>query len=316
MTGKTRFDLRRAGGIVTAALILGLAAAGCGGGGGGQGEQAQAENQNQNQNKSIKMAYVNWAEGIAMTNLVQAILEDRMGYQVQTTMADVAPVFTSVANGDADFFVDAWLPVTHASYMEQYGDKLEDLGINYAGARIGLVVPDYVTISSIPELNDHKSQFDGQIVGIDSGAGIMKTTDKAIQEYGLDLKLVPSSGPAMTAALKGAEDNNEWIVVTGWKPHWMFARWQLKFLEDPKGIYGKAENIHTVARLGFKEAYPKVAAFLEKFKLDDQQLGSLEDMINQEETGQPITAAREWMKQHEDLVNAWTGGSGDQAQGD
>ena len=37
----------------------------------------------------------------------------------------------------------------------------------------------------------------------------------------------------MTAALKSAIANDEEIAVTGWTPHWMFARWDLKYLDDP-----------------------------------------------------------------------------------
>lgn len=96
--------------------------------------------------------------------------------------------------------MDVWMPVTMEDYMKQYGDKLEVIGDIYDGARIGLVVPDYVTINSIEELNAEKERFSGQIVGIDAGAGIMKATDQAIKDYGLDYKLMTSSGPAMTAS--------------------------------------------------------------------------------------------------------------------
>ncbi len=64
------------------------------------------------------------------------------------------------------------------------------------------------------------------IVGVDAGGGIMQLTDKAIvEEYGLDLDLKASSGPVMTATLQGAIERGEWVVVTGWNPHWKFARW-------------------------------------------------------------------------------------------
>jgi glycine betaine/proline transport system substrate-binding protein len=52
------------------------------------------------------------------------------------------------------------------------------------------------------------------------------------------MELVASSGPAMTAALKGAIDKGEWIVVTGWAPHWKFARYDLKFFFQPLEING------------------------------------------------------------------------------
>ena len=61
---------------------------------------------------TVKLGYVNWTECIAMTNLAAIVLEDEMGYKVELTMADIAPVFTSVASGHTDAFLDVWLPVT------------------------------------------------------------------------------------------------------------------------------------------------------------------------------------------------------------
>jgi glycine betaine/proline transport system substrate-binding protein len=278
--------------VMVAILSTALLLAGC-----GKSDTAQPGK------KVVKFGYVNWAEGVAMTHLAKVVLEDKMGYQVETTMADVAPVFTSVANGDYDAFLDAWLPVTHESYMKEYGDKLVDLGVSFTGARIGLVVPEYVTINSIEELNAAKDRFEGKLIGIDSGAGIMKATDKAIQDYQLQYQLLPGSGPAMTASLKDAVEKQEWVAVTGWKPHWMFATWKLKFLEDPKGVYGNVENIHIVGRKNIEQDLPEVAAFLKNFKLNDQQLGSLMGMIA--ESDDPVKSAKEWVKNNEELVNSW-----------
>ncbi len=50
--------------------------------------------------------------------------------------------------------------------------------------------------------------------------------------------------------------NNEDIVITGWSPHWMFAKYDLKYLADPKGTMGGEEAIHTMARQGLKEDQP------------------------------------------------------------
>ncbi|PKM49107.1 MAG: glycine/betaine ABC transporter [Firmicutes bacterium HGW-Firmicutes-7] len=253
---------------------------------------------------TVNIGYVNWAEGIAMTNLAAVILEDKMGYEVEMTLADVAPIFTSLASGNTDVFLDTWLPVTHGDYMIEYGDDLDDLGVTYENARIGLIVPSYLEIDSIEELNANIEMFNGKIIGIDSGAGIMTTTEKAITEYDLDYELVNGSGPAMTAALKKAIDNNEAIAVTGWTPHWMFSRWDLKVLEDPKGIYGEAESIHTYSRKGFAEDMPEVAEFFTNFVFTDAILSDLMGAIEDGE-GDPIDSAREWMNANEDIVNNW-----------
>jgi glycine betaine/proline transport system substrate-binding protein len=261
--------------------------------------------------KTVRLVYVNWAEGIAMTNLAKVVLEDRMGYHVTMTMADPAPLFTSLAKGDNDAFLDAWLPVTHGDYMQQYGDRLADLGYNYEGARIGLVTPTYVPVDSIDDLPGHRNLFNGKIVGIDAGAGIMQRTEKVVTDYGLDYTLLASSGPAMTVSLKSAIQEEAPIVVTGWKPHWMFARWDLKFLDDPKGVYGESENLHTITRQDLPQDMPRVVTFLKKFKLDDESLGSLMGAIN-ESTASVEETSREWMGEHIDLIRGWLPSGSDQ----
>lgn len=258
------------------------------------------------QTRTVRIGYVSWAEGIAMTHLVKVILEDRMDYTVELTMADPAPIFTSLAEGGLDFFLDAWLPRTHKRHMEQYGDILVDLGTNYEGARIGLVVPDSVDVKTIPELGEKKARFDNAITGIDSGAGIMDATREAISAYDLGMRLLTSSGAAMTASLKDAVQADNPIVVTGWKPHWMFARWELKFLADPKKIYGTSENIHTIARPGVTTDLPEIVNFLKDFFLDDRQIGTLMDSMNR--IADSEEAARRWMKAHPQLVRSWLGG--------
>lgn len=256
-----------------------------------------------NNEKKISLAYVNWSEGIAMTHLAKAIFEEQ-GYKVEMLNADVAPIFASLSRKKADVFLDTWLPVTHKDYMNQYQDKLEVIGSSYENARIGLVVPDYVSISSIEELNKYKNKFSGKIVGIDAGAGIMKATEEAIQNYNLDFELMTSSGPAMTASLNKAIQKKEWIVVTGWTPHWMFNRFKLKFLEDTKKNYGEAETIQVIAWKGFSKKDPFASELLSNMKFTDEQISSLMTAMNETETNED-DAALKWMNENRQLINSW-----------
>lgn len=159
-------------------------------------------------------------------------------------------------------------------------------------------------IHSIEQLNANKEKFGGEIIGIDAGAGIMHATDMAIEKYNLDYKLLESSGPAMTAVLKRAVDEYQWIVVTGWTPHWMFTRFKLKFLEDPKGIFGKAETITAIARKGFGEQHPFVAKLIENIHLSTEEISSLLDDVSQNEYNEK-EGAEKWVKEHQELVDSW-----------
>ena len=71
-----------------------------------------------NPNK-ISIAYPNWAEGIAVTHLAREILVEQ-GFQVELLNADIAPIFTSLARGKTDEFLDSWLPVTLMSPLTAY----------------------------------------------------------------------------------------------------------------------------------------------------------------------------------------------------
>ncbi len=254
---------------------------------------------------TIEIGYVNWAECVAVSNLWQVILEDQ-GYEVNLTQLDVAPLFTGLSNGDIDLFMDAWLPITHETYWNEYKDNLEDYGIWYQGeAKIGLVVPTYVTIDSIAQMKDASDQFNNQIIGIDPGAGIMKAAVRANEGYGLGFEVVQSSEMAMMAAMEKAYGKNEWIAITGWSPHWMFAKYDLKYLDDPNGDFGAAEELHTLANKNFSTDEPEVAAMIKNFKMDDSQIGALEALIN--DGLDPVDAAKQWISENQDIVNGWIG---------
>ena len=255
--------------------------------------------------KTANLVYVNWAEGIAYTHLAKVVLEEKLGYEVTITSADVGPAYVSVAQGEFDAFMETWLPVLHADYMERFGDNLIDLGHVYENTQSGLVVPAYVSIDRIAELADHADKIGGRIVGIDAGAGIMSTAAQVIELYDLDLELVASSGPAMTAALQEAISREEWIVVTGWDPHWKFGRFDLKFLrQDEDKTVWKPENIHILGRLGLDEDKPELANFLRAFHLTTDELGDL--MVKVEDAGGDAeTVARQWMLDHPGVIQRW-----------
>ena len=251
----------------------------------------------------ITLGYVNWACAEGKTYIAKAVLE-QMGFEVDTMMADVAPIYSGVTRGDVDAFLASWLPVTHKSYVEQYQNDMVKVGVSYTGARIGLVVPEYMDIDCITELNDYADEFGNEIVGIDAGAGIMMATEDAIPAYDLDFNLVEGSDAAMTASILRAYRNEEPIVVTGWTPHWKFARWDLKFLDDPQGIYGDVEGVYAFARQDLGADYPEVVNFLHDFFVTDEQLGQVMEWIAEDDMD-PAAAGQRWVEENQDVVEDW-----------
>lgn len=250
----------------------------------------------------VKILYPNWTEGIAISYLTEMVLKDK-GYSVELKRLEPGPMYAALSRGDADIYMDAWLPNTHEYYWKRFGDQLEVVGIAYDNGITGLVVPNYVSINSIEELNANKEKFsNGKIFGIAAGSGIHSNTEKAIKEYNLDYHQVSSSETSMLTAAKSAIANNEWVIITGWKPHQMWTMFDLKPLEDPKGIYPKDE-IRIISRKGFKTDKPELAEYFSNFQLDDALLGELiQDMSANKD---PKIGIKKFYDKHKDMLHSW-----------
>lgn len=240
---------------------------------GAQAEEVSAEP------RPLRIGWTAWADAEWVTQLTARLLEQRLGQPVELIMADIGLQYQGLLSGDLDLMLMAWLPVTHADYYARVAGRVIDLGPIYTGARLGWAVPAYVPrdeVGSISDLRDPKvrERLGGRIVGIDPGSGLMRASRKALRAYELrGWTLLPSSAAGMTAELDRAIRHDEWIVVTAWNPHWIFARYQLRYLEDPLGVLGHQELVHALAREGFAADFPpRVLDFLTRLYVPIDEL--------------------------------------------
>ncbi|MFD5880189.1 MULTISPECIES: ABC transporter permease/substrate binding protein [Streptomyces] len=286
---------------VTGAVVLALVAGGLSAFGGSGGQDGPEGAENIGKGRTVSIGYIPWDEGIASTFLWKELLE-RRGFKVDTRQLEAGALYTGLAGGGLDFQTDAWLPVTHAQYWEKYGNKLEDLGSWYGPTSIELAVPSYMKdVRSLADLKGRAGQFKGRIIGIEPSAGAMALLkDKVMKEYGLEAEyqVVDGSTPGMLAELGRAYDKKEPVVTVLWSPHWAYSSYELTKLEDPRGVWGKGDGIHTLARKGFAADEPEVAAWLRDFKLTEQQLTGLEARIQQTGKGKEQQAVRAWLQEH------------------
>jgi len=256
---------------------------------------------NKTTGQKVNIGYVEWDSEVASTNVVAESLRQH-GYDVTITPLDNAVLWQSVANGQVDASVSAWLPVTHKTLYDKYKKDLKVLGPNLRGAKTGLVVPDYMKANSIEDLTNQAGKT---ITGIEPGAGAMASAQKTIDSYS-NLKgwnLLGSSSGAMTTALDKAYKNKQDIIVTGWSPHWMFSKYHLKYLEDPKGTMGKGENINTFVRKGLKSDNPKLEKIFDRFHWTKSDMESV--MLEIQNGKSPKQAAADWIKANKKSVDSW-----------
>lgn len=258
----------------------------------------------------VKIGWAAWSDAEFVTKLAAKLIKDELGQEVELVQTDVAPLYQGVSRGDLDAMMMAWLPQTHADYFAKVKDKVETLGTVYDGAKLGWVVPKYIpedAIGSIEDLKkaDVQEKLKGRVEGIDPGAGLTRLSEKAIEDYELDgYKLQISSEAGMLTTVDRAMRSEKWFVATSWSPHWMFGKYELRYIDDPKKSLGEAEHVDVLARKDFRQDNPKVADFLSRMKLPLSDLESA--MFNAQETSYDEAVAK-YITDHPDQVKAWLG---------
>lgn len=259
----------------------------------------------------VKIGWTAWSDAEFVTKLAKRIIEDRLDQPVELIQTDIAPQYQGLATGSIDVMLMSWQPDTHADYIKRVGADTVNLGLLYTHARLGWAVPAYIPeseLASIPDLakDSVREKLNGTITGIDPGAGLTRLSNQAIEEYGLDgYELQISSGAGMTAALQRAVRRDEWIVVTGWSPHWKFGAYELRYLEDPKGVLGSFERVHAVARMGFYQDNVEVASFLSRMQIP---IDDLQAAMNVAQETSYDGAVAEYIANNEARINYWVTG--------
>jgi glycine betaine/proline transport system substrate-binding protein len=159
-------------------------------------------------------------------------------------------------------------------------------------------------ITSIPQLNQTEAR---EILGIEPGAVISeRIPDSVIPTYGLNQEYVESSTAGMLAEVWSRYANQEEFAFTPWRPHWMNARYEFKFLEDPEDALGDLNDGATISSIvneDLPDDDPVAYAFLEALTLTEDQVNDIENIDPQDYA----QAARTWLEDetNRDAVQPW-----------
>ncbi|MGO1734910.1 MAG: glycine betaine ABC transporter substrate-binding protein [Leucobacter sp.] len=246
-----------------------------------------------------------WTDGLSLAYLLDDQL-GKLGYDIEMEeLGEASLLYTGLAEGDVNIYTSAAPEKTHASYMDEYGDQIEDLATYYDNGVLTFAVPEYMEdVNSIADLKGQADRFDGEIIGIEPSAGLTeRTLEHVMPDYGLEgeYELVTSSTASMLATLKSKIDSEEDVVVTLWRPFWANSEFPVKDLEDPKGSMGDPEGYHILGNLGFSDEFPEAAEYIANIHLDDDAYGSLEGLITSDEYADDREGAVDvWLEDHAD----------------
>jgi glycine betaine/proline transport system substrate-binding protein len=262
--------------------------------------------------KTLKFGVVAWSEALALGALLEHLLVNEIGQEVEIVNPDVGVAYTALQNKELDLFIEAWLPLTHETYWDKVASDVCDFGPIYEDASLGWAVPNYIpkeTLNSVTDMDkkEVKEKMNGRIVGIDPGSGLMQHSALMMKKYPelADWKLVEGSDAAMVASLKRAIQRKEWIVVTLWRPHHAFARFDIRYIDEPKKILGYEERSHMLGRDDFMSVFPnKVSRFLTRFTMPIAAVDDLTNMFQDNEN----TAAAKFVEKYPEMVNYWLTG--------
>lgn len=248
---------------------------------------------------------VGWNETVAATHVWVQVLEE-LGYEVELReIADIAALYVALANGEVDMTLGTWGEASQ-DYIDQNSSELDDLGSWFDEARMGIVVNDDAPITSLAELAGHADEFNGEIVGIEEGAGVVQLTNQeAVPAYGLqDLTVQTGSTEDMLQAVAEAIDNGENVAATFWSPHWALDELPVRFLEDPEAAFGEPAAIHAYGTAGFAAEHPELAECLAEISLTPEQVNSMvRTVIGTGGQGDP-GAAQQWLANNSDVTCA------------
>jgi methyl-accepting chemotaxis protein len=219
--------------------------------------------------KYIKVAHREYEDAIMQVEVFKELVRRKLGLVVEGIPVPSGALYKAVADGSIDGTLGPWLPLSGKAFMEKYQKDFEYLGPNMHGCKSGIIVPRYVSIDRIEDMNKHVREFGGRIYSPERKLYTGMQLINTINEYSL-AGFEPDFGTenTMLEALDKRYKNKEWVAVTGWQPHWKFGFYELKFLQDPKETMGPEEYTATIVRKGLKEENPELYSLFKEFRLD------------------------------------------------
>jgi glycine betaine/proline transport system substrate-binding protein len=276
-----------------------------------------------------------WAGSTANTYIAKAVLEDKLGCEVEITKITEIPVFQAMADGKVDAVLEDW---QHVDQYKQYIDKAGTVvqgGPNGVEGHIGWFIPKYL-MDEHPEfktwegLKGQEELFktpesgdQGMFLGGDPS--YVQKDKELIEALDLNLKHVTAGAePAQVARWSQLYKQQKPVLFYWYTPQYLnqeydLAEVKLPPLKDNPGCKEdakaggdpeqyKCEYIQTIINKLFSKKFADSGSpaydVLKKFKITNEDQEQVAKAIAGDKVD-PEKAGQDWVEENADTVNSW-----------
>jgi glycine betaine/proline transport system substrate-binding protein len=253
----------------------------------------------------IRIGHSEYNFDTAIAYVIKGVLDQQESLSVELYKLADSTMFRTLAKNEIDIAISAWLPNTHSEYIKKYPYEIHDLGIIHDSLGLYIAVPDYAPFNSIEELHKYSNLLDNKIIIPDNQNAIYSLGKDIIEDYNLkDFSLYEMSWDDITKHIEKSLNQTSGFAVISIRPHYIYHRYNIKSLTDPKNSFGEFEYASIYSNSLFIENTPSITNFLANMKFSKDDLEFIMD-LNQTLGTEPYENAMRWIEQNNIKINQW-----------
>jgi glycine betaine/proline transport system substrate-binding protein len=254
---------------------------------------------------ALRIGYTDYSFDQAIAFLIKGILDQQPNLKVELYKAADSTMFKALAEDQLDIAISAWLPNSHQRYLDLYPDELQRYSLLCDSIGIYMIVPTYAPLEKIDDLKAVAGLLKNTILIPENQNAIFPLANSVLTDYGLtDFTLQESTWDNIIGFVDDSLANSGGFAFIGLRPHWIFKRYDLKTVSDPKHTFGNPEQAYIVVNSKFEERMPSVADFLRQIRLGIDDIERMME-LNQVLGSEPYENALKWISDNTYRINKW-----------
>ncbi|RMQ38767.1 putative glycine betaine/L-proline ABC transporter substrate-binding periplasmic protein [Pseudomonas syringae pv. actinidiae] len=277
--------------------------------------------------KPVKFAGLNWESGMLLTDVLQTILKEGYGCQVDTIPGNSITMESALSSNDIQVLAEEWVGRSEVWNKAAQSGKVVGVGAPIIGATEGWYVPRYLVegdakrnikakapdLKKIADLTRYTELFKdqeepgkGRFYNCPAGWTCELENTEMLKSYGLEgsyTNFRPGTGPALDAAVLSSYKRTEPILFYYWTPTPLMGQVDLVKLEEKPGV-DKKISIQVGLSKAFHEQAPELVAVLEKVNLPIDLLNQNLARMTKEHIDSP-KLAKIFFKEHPEIWHGW-----------